>query len=115
MNKLYSFSSISNMKSNCPDLVLSSSSASASAQSEASSSSNSGLYSGLGTITKVANGNNVSVTTNQGVQTINLDACSIKLANIPNYSWSAGDVLVWKGVYDNSNSIWNANQVTCFH
>lgn len=61
LNKLYSFSNAaSNMKSNCPELVLSSSSSSSQSQSStSSSSSSSGLYSGLGTITKVSSGSNV--------------------------------------------------------
>lgn len=117
LNKLYSFSS-ANMKSNCPELVLSSSSSAQSdsaSSSSSTSSSSSGLYSGIGKITKVSDSNSVSVNTNQGVQTINLDGCSVKLATVPNYNWSVGDVLVWKGIYDNSSSLWNANQVTCFH
>jgi predicted nucleic acid-binding Zn-ribbon protein len=111
LKRLYNFAGNSNIKSNCPDIILSASSAAAQNQTSGST----GLYSGLGTITKVASGNNLTVNTNQGVQNINLDACSIKLSNIPNYSLNVGDVLVWKGTYENSTTSWTANQVTCFH
>lgn len=64
----------------------------------------------------VQSGNTVVVTTDQGEQTINLDSCSLKLANIPNYSLNVGDVLVWKGKSSSGNSgEWYANQITCFH
>jgi hypothetical protein len=70
----------------------------------------------LGKVKSVQSGNTVVVSTDQGEQTINLDSCSLKLANIPNYNINVGDVLVWKGRSNEGKSgDWYANQVTCFH
>jgi hypothetical protein len=63
----------------------------------------------------VSSGNVVEVETPQGVQTIALDDCSIRLANLPNYNINIGDVLVWKGSYDSGQKKWLANQITCLH
>lgn len=107
LNRLYSFNSGFNMRSNCPELILSG--------SAAQNVTASGAYSGLGTVSKVNGGNSVTVTTSQGTQTINLDNCTVKLANIPSYSLAVGDVLVWKGPFSPSSNSWTASQVTCFH
>lgn len=108
LRMLYNFGGNS-IRSNCPDAIVSSASA-------PSSSSGSSGYSGLGKVKSVQSGNTVVVSTDQGEQTINLDSCSLKLANIPNYNLNVGDVLVWKGKSNNGNSAeWYANQITCFH
>jgi predicted nucleic acid-binding Zn-ribbon protein len=108
LKQLYNFASAngSNMRSNCPDIILAGSAQNATA---------SGANSGVGTVSKVSGGNIVTVNTSQGAQTINLDNCTIRLANLPNYNVAVGDVLVWKGPYNAASSSWTASQVTCFH
>ena len=117
IRRLYNFGRVfSNMKSNCPDIILAKpSSTSPPASHNHTSSATKGLYSGLGTITKINSLGSIEVNSSQGAQTLNLDDCSIKLANIPDYKLNVGDVLVWKGIFDNKSGSWSANQLTCFH
>ena len=70
------------------------------------------LLAGVGTISQVLGGNQFVVDTSVGPQTISLGSCGVALANVPNYSYQKGNVVVWKGHRQNANS-WNANQVTC--
>jgi hypothetical protein len=107
LRMLYNFGGNS-IRSNCPDAIMSS-------DSSASASSASSIYSGLGKVKSVQSGNTVVVSTDEGEQTINLDACSLKLANLPNYSLNVGDILVWKGKSNGKGGDWYANQITCFH
>jgi hypothetical protein len=111
LKSLYNFAGASNFRSNCPDLILSGQTA----KDVTDSGSASAAYSGLGTVTAVNGANSVTVSTGEGSQAINLDNCTIKLANLPNYNFSVGDVLVWKGPYNAGSNSWNASQVTCFH
>ena len=50
----------------------------------------------------------------EGDQTLRLDGCSIKLANINDYHYNIGDIIVWKGYYDMAQRIWDVAQLTCF-
>jgi predicted nucleic acid-binding Zn-ribbon protein len=111
LRALYTFGSGSRLRSNCPELILASSAAAA--VDAATAPAASGKYAGKGKILKVDANNVVEVETAQGTQTIALNDCSIRLANIPNYNLSVGDVLVWKGAYDTTKKTWTADQITC--
>lgn len=45
---------------------------------------------------------------------MNLDECSIRLSNIDGYNYHVGDMLVWKGYYDQAQRSWDVAQLTCF-
>jgi hypothetical protein len=71
------------------------------------------LLSAQGKVVEI-NGNDIKVNNSEGDQVLNLDECSIKLANIDGYKYNIGDILVWKGYYDQALKTWDVAQLTCF-
>ena len=72
------------------------------------------LLSAQGKIAEI-NSDFIKVNNEQGDQLLNLDACSLRLANVNNYNYKIGDVIVWKGYYDAAQSSWDVAQLTCFN
>ena len=100
---LYAFGQTLN-RGGCAPIVLSGS-------AQAQSSSFGSLMANEGTIESVINGNTWIVQTDSGAQTVQLDKCTVRLANNADYQATRGDRVIWKGSVNDST--WQASQVTC--
>ena len=89
----------------CAPIIMSGSSLSSEAQAN--------LMSLEGTILSILNDNEWIISTEQGEQTVVLDACTLRLANMAQYNASVGDLIAVKGRVE--GGIWHASQITCFH
>lgn len=105
---LYTFGHSLLHRHGCAPIILSKSEGSLSSEHQGESD----VMALEGKIKAILSENEWVIETKEGEQTISMDQCTLRLANIANYNASIGDLLIWKGHID--GGIWHASQVTCF-